>query len=853
MTYSLEGTRRPLAEAIAAAIVTSAVGSGAAFAQEGAQSPRELEEILVTTERRLASEATLAISVEVLTGDDLASNQIKDIIDLQNAVPSLQFFQNGSYVQANIRGVGNPSTGGPSEQVGVPVFFDGATQGEEMALASGFFDVGDVQVLRGPQATFVGQSAAGGAILINSARPNFDGLNGFVEATAGTYGQRKVQGAVNLPISERVAARIAYMSDNRDSFYTNIGGRASTGGEQYVPGDQQDDNYRIGLLWEPNSRFSLYTKLEQTELHGYGIPDQPNPNFYTGYRDHDCDPVTPSVPVVTYDSAAQGPAPGTGTFLDHDCNPATADRLVGGVPGPGGAIYDPLDPWEIDNRIPEHRIQKNTRVTVEANYTFESGLTFRSLSSSIKMDRLQVEGGDSAVFQSPTGFHLGPGMHTWSQEFNLLSPEGQRIEWLIGAYRSDRHTELHLNIPLGNPDCGWEYDSSWTPCPTTGTRAGSFFWSSLDDVVHTGIYGQLNFRLSDAVELTLEARHNEDDNVQTRAPFVLTSVPPHAFNQGQPPPAGYAHCPGAVAGEVFNCPIPTPNFGSPQPLLTWNDSLPTYKVGVNWEPRDGHFIYAFFARGYKSGQSTAPGQDQIKAEIVDDIEIGWKGTIRPGLYAEFGIYSMDYTDMQISSYVTEAESSGQGVRNVGDSTIEGVEGSIRAVFGGVGPTGSFGYTQSELGEITTVDSRALPFTVPFGQPAPGDSAKGCVGALPQCFDFSPYYLALSGAENLFSPEFTYTISLDYAFQLANGGTLTPRLSLNHSDTAYENVLQQPTDRFYKTDERDVLNFSLTYNRDDWDVQLFATNVTDELYQEGAGPSIMYGDPRVVGIRARMDF
>ena len=162
----------------------------------------------------------------MLTDSFIAENQIKDIIDLQNAVPALQFYQNGSYVQANIRGVGNPSTGGPSEQVGVPVFFDGATQGEEMGIASGFFDIAGIEVLRGPQATFVGQAAAGGAILINSARPNFDGLNGFIEASTGTYGERKLMGAINLPMSDKFAARLAYMSEVRDSYYDNRSGHS---------------------------------------------------------------------------------------------------------------------------------------------------------------------------------------------------------------------------------------------------------------------------------------------------------------------------------------------------------------------------------------------------------------------------------------------------------------------------------------------------------------------------------------------------------------------------------------------------------------------------------------------------
>ena len=75
----------------------------AALAQE-----RQLEEIVVTTEHRAASEAVTAISKEVLSGTDLAAADIKDIADLQNAVPSLQVIQNGLYVQANIRGAGKP-------------------------------------------------------------------------------------------------------------------------------------------------------------------------------------------------------------------------------------------------------------------------------------------------------------------------------------------------------------------------------------------------------------------------------------------------------------------------------------------------------------------------------------------------------------------------------------------------------------------------------------------------------------------------------------------------------------------------------------------------------------------------
>ena len=610
-----QGIRRPVLRQVSVGVAVAMSGMAAVTAnaqQTGAQ--RELEEILVTTERRLASEQTTAISMEVLTPDDLANQQIKDIIDLQNAVPGLQFFQNGSYVQANVRGVGNPSRGGPSEQVGVPVFFDGATQGEEMALASGFFDIRDVQVLRGPQGTFVGQSAAGGAILINSERPNFDGLNGRVEMTVGEYNRTKLEGALNLPIADAFAARIAYMSEERDSFFTNIAGNDSTGGESNVPGDQTDQNWRISTLWEPSDRFSLWAKFERTHLEGHGIPQQPNPQPYTGFFDDDGDPATPSIAVTSYGRHSLGPAPGTGTPFDHDGDPATPDAIRGGIPGPGGVEYDPVDPWEINMPRDQFRRQTNNRISFEPIWTLDNGISLRLLSSYIQMDRLQLENGDSAVADSLTGFHLGPDMLTYSHEFNIISPEGQRLEWLIGLYRSSRHTELSLNIPLDNPTCGWQFDGSWIPCLQDEVGVGAsnlrLYWTSTDDVDHNAVFGQINFDLTDELELVVEGRFNQDDNVQVRqvvvTPFTL---------EGPNPPGGippsFSPCPGQADTNTFYCPPNTGNVGAvAPPFLVWpvqgeDGELWTYKVGFNWEPADGHYFYAFSARGYKSGQ-TAP-------------------------------------------------------------------------------------------------------------------------------------------------------------------------------------------------------------------------------------------------------
>ncbi len=165
---------KPLTVSIATAVAVG-MGANAGYAQ------RQIEEVVVTAERREATEQTTSISMEVFNQDMLSAGGISQLQDLQNAMPGIQITNNGVGNDINIRGIGN-NTFAPSVQMGVQVVNDGQTHGEPMGLNGGFFDVGTIEVLRGPQGTFVGQSAAGGAILINSANPNFDGISGYVEA-----------------------------------------------------------------------------------------------------------------------------------------------------------------------------------------------------------------------------------------------------------------------------------------------------------------------------------------------------------------------------------------------------------------------------------------------------------------------------------------------------------------------------------------------------------------------------------------------------------------------------------------------------------------------------------------------
>lgn len=84
-----------------------------------------------------------------------------------------------------------------------------------------------------------------------------------------------------------------------------------------------------------------------------------------------------------------------------------------------------------------------------------------------------------------------------------------------------------------------------------------------------------------------------------------------------------------------------------------------------------------------------------------------------------------------------------------------------------------------------------------------------------------------------------------------GGTIIPRFDFSHTDASFSNIIQ--TD-YYRNDPRNIANISLTYDKDDWNVQLFINNVNEDLYIASARSGwIGYGAPRTYGIRARMNF
>ncbi len=248
-----------------------------------AQAEGALEEIIVTAERRSTTEQTTAISMNVLSADDLANTQTKNIADLQNSTPNVTINNPGGFNSINIRGIGNSAIQ-PSISVGVAVFQDGLLNAETITLSNQFLDLGTVEVLRGPQGTFVGGSSTGGAIRLNSVKPVVGGdVSGFVEGLVGSSSDTKITGAVNLPISDTFAARLAFNQEKRNSYFYSRGTLISRDPTQsrQRQGSVNDQGGRISLLWAPSDKWEFIWRSEFNRSDNEGSPVQPNPRTFT--------------------------------------------------------------------------------------------------------------------------------------------------------------------------------------------------------------------------------------------------------------------------------------------------------------------------------------------------------------------------------------------------------------------------------------------------------------------------------------------------------------------------------------------------------------------------------------------
>lgn len=246
---------------------------GLAHAQTGASAqkavePNTVQELVITAERRTENLQSTAIAATVLTGDDLTRKGVFTVDQLQFVSPSLTVNNFGQGNDFNIRGIGKGEHN-TQTSTGVVTYRDGVATFPGYLQEEPYFDIAGVEVLRGPQGTFSGQNATGGAVIVNSNDPKINGgHSGYVMGHVGNYADWGVQGAVNVPISDTLAARVAVFTEGRNSFYHITG--PWTGDPSLKWGA-----VRLSLLWTPTDKLKVSFKTDYDYLQNGGYFGDP--------------------------------------------------------------------------------------------------------------------------------------------------------------------------------------------------------------------------------------------------------------------------------------------------------------------------------------------------------------------------------------------------------------------------------------------------------------------------------------------------------------------------------------------------------------------------------------------------
>lgn len=179
-----------------------------------------LDDIVVTAQRREENLQRAAIAVSAVAGETLTQQSITQATDLTRLVPALQVAPAASFTQIYLRGVGTFGANAFAEQ-GVAFNVDGVYLSRPAAPAGLFYDLERLEVLKGPQGTLYGRNATGGAVNLITAKPRLGETSGNLTAEYGNYDAIKTSGAVNLPLGDRFALRLAGQVAQHDGYYSD--------------------------------------------------------------------------------------------------------------------------------------------------------------------------------------------------------------------------------------------------------------------------------------------------------------------------------------------------------------------------------------------------------------------------------------------------------------------------------------------------------------------------------------------------------------------------------------------------------------------------------------------------------
>ncbi|MFN3989187.1 MAG: TonB-dependent receptor [Erythrobacter sp.] len=767
------------------------VASAQDASSDGATS-RDADERVIIVQARRQNETLQEVPVTITSvSNEVLDGYVMNTVGAISArVPTLnvQVGGSGSGGQLSLRGVGSSNISAAFDSA-VAFDFDGVQISTMRLVQAGFFDMKQIDVLKGPQSLYFGKSATAGVFALQSANPTPDwevGMTANYEFEERGY---LLNGYISGPITDTLGIRVAAQWNDIERLVelqpnVNSANGPFRGQSTFIG--------RITLDWKPTSIFDANLKLQYMRNDGDGAVQ---------HSDVFCGANGRADPVWLLNGAVVIPA-------GYDCNirdnrfflPDAAPALAGGVPTPSRAAGRNGVPFS-ETDIFFGRLLANLQISDAIKLTSTTGY--------LNMDAVDFDcyayGGLGPAFSAlgipvaavapALGATNGPGvaqgtgcsdpvnqLKQFTQELRLHSDFDGPINFMLGAFYENRKfvfdtAQQAVNISLIAPDpvTGFTYD--WDKIHTTKTNAYSLF-------------GSLIFDITDQLELVAGARWTTEDKVQTiSVPYL------HTLLQG----------PGFVRPGFFSGAIP------------FSDSNISPEVTLKYQVNPDLNLFAAFRTGFKSGgidNSALPSNSLSQAALSGNFdslifqsettkggEVGFRSQFNNRRVTVNGTafyYVVD--DLQVQNF--DAVNVQFITLNAGQLTTKGIDLEFNW------RTPVQGLTISANG--TYLDAK---FTDDFISAA-GVNIKG--RAAPRAPEFSG---------NL---AFDWTIPLGESLDLKLGGNML---------YSGEYFADQQTFNDFRQDDYVTFdgNISIGHPTGKWRVSLIGVNLTDELFVQTSGP------------------
>jgi iron complex outermembrane receptor protein len=692
----------------------------------------QLEEIIVTAQKREQSVQEVPITISTLTGDQFETFNIARADDLEFAFANVGTNRNsGGNTGISIRGVGTDNVH-LSGQQSVGTYIDDVSQVSPFVSALAVFDMNRVEVLRGPQNTLYGRNTTGGAVVwhTNKATPG-EGLDGYAKARTGSGGALRLEGAVGFDIGENFAARIALMDDSYDGVWTDAATGKDTGGAY------DRDGARLNLVWKISDNSSAGFTYSTGSMTGEDLPVKISGNRLAdgtidpAFGDRRADSLTGTdnnFVVATPADIAATPwlqdqyVAGTGVVIDNpNIDPAFPGytRLINYSTPLGLTYQDPEDGYVAD--------WDGFRFNYDHNFDSVS-LTF--LVSYDETYVIEKNGQELSGF-SPS---REGNWEVEQYELRLTSTTDSAVQWLVGAYLTSSESQ----------------EDTWVS--NTGAAGGMGVRPGIDidsEYDAWSAYGQLDWAITEAFTLTAGLRYTDDKLSADNDGWVRTVCGFHPTSVGslvQDRDYRAAGCPDSGPGQLG------PNtFDSPVQEL----SETGYKIGADYKFGGASMVFLSVSEGFKGGsydnRALSLGADPIGPEYLTAYEIGYKTANSDNtLQFNAAYYFYDWEDLQLF----ESYGGIPALVNVPGVEISGIEAELKWA-----PNDRW-YVQAGVG---TADSKVVDITGldPRSQASVGKEVTNTPDMTANLL--ASYSLPLGNSDLTFSANYRYQSSMYYTF------------------------------------------------------------------------------------------